>query len=147
MVIVITSLPYLYIPGNFPGHFHIHFIHSLKPPSMIIVTIGIIRWRGSQDSGWWLCFQWPSLGDHLPPSDSRSYPGSLVTAASWCLPVQEAGRAHPAHPAATWRSKLGGRSQPGAERRDASGMGSQKISQGRDPTTEVWPLLGWLEPS
>lgn len=43
VVIVITSLPYLYIPGNFPGHFHIHFIHSLKPPSMIIVTIGIIR--------------------------------------------------------------------------------------------------------
>ena len=43
VVIVITLLPYLYIAGNFPGHFHIQCsIHSSKPPSMIMVTIGII---------------------------------------------------------------------------------------------------------
>lgn len=95
-----------------------------------MVTIGIILWRGSQDSGRWLCFQSPSLGDHLPPSDSRSYPGSLVRVVSLYLPVQAASWPHPAHPAATWRNQVGGGSWPGAKRREASGMGSQKNISG-----------------
>lgn len=34
-----------------------------------------------------LCFQSPSIGDYLLPSDSRSYPGSLGSMVAWSHPA------------------------------------------------------------